>query len=51
MQNPKKRLCEDDILDFKEELEKLDKVWDYSIDIIGTFIRNMPEVTTAAIEK
>jgi len=26
----RKKMTEDDILEFKEELEKLDKVWDYS---------------------
>jgi len=35
---------------FKDTLEKLDKVWNYSMDIVGVLIRNMPDLTSAAIE-
>jgi len=34
----------------KESLEKLDKVWNYSMDIIGVLLRNLPELTCASIE-
>jgi len=35
----------------EEMLEKLDKVWNYSMDINSVLMRNMPEITAAAIEE
>ena len=51
LQNLKSKMTDEQQDMIKETLEKLDKVWNYSMDIVGILLRNMPEITSAAIEQ
>ena len=46
----KKKLGEEEEEMIKATLEKLDKVWNYVMDIVGVLVKNMPDLASAAIE-
>jgi len=46
-----KKMTEEQIAQVKESLEKLDRVWNYLMDINSIMMRNMPDLTATAIEK
>jgi hypothetical protein len=42
----KAKMDEDEIEEFWENVEKMDRVWGYFVDINGVLLRNMPELVS-----
>lgn len=42
-------MTEEDIEDFNEDLEKMDRCWGYSMEIVGVLLRTMSEAVSAEI--
>lgn len=50
IENLKKKIGEEEMEMIKDAQERLDRVWNYAMDILGVLLRNLPELTCAAIK-
>lgn len=50
IENLKKKIGEEEMEMIKDAQERLDRVWNYAMDILGVLLRNLPELTSTAIK-